>query len=336
MLEGRRASPGIAASVVRSRLWADTWDAEQLRCVGLRNETLLAEYKLANLADAMVGPVPTGNAFSENQKRGRIALPRVGANGYNHLNVSGVARQQRCTGGVARLHARLSEAHTVDPSAQANDVEAEWERTMAALHDLITKRHRERLQTDSIDAMHDYLARLQLDVSRLKVVHVAGTKGKGSTCTMVESILRTKGYRTALYTSPHLVDVRERIRINGALLPKEAFSRFFWEVHEQLRHTADAPSTRFPAMPGYFRFLTLLAFKVFLSLGVDVAVIEVGLGGRLDATNVVSPLVCGITSLDYDHTNVLGNTLAEIAFEKAASLKSSLHSAFVQRIALGR
>ena len=234
------------------------------------------------------------------------------------------------------MHARLSEAHTVDPSAQANDVEAEWERTMAALHDLITKRHRERLQTDSIDAMHDYLARLQLDVSRLKVVHVAGTKGKGSTCTMVESILRTKGYRTALYTSPHLVDVRERIRINGALLPKEDFSRFFWEVHEQLRHTADAPSTRFPAMPGYFRFLTLLAFKVFLSLGVDVAVIEVGLGGRLDATNVVSPLVCGITSLDYDHTNVLGNTLAEIAFEKAASLKSSLHSAVVQRIALGR
>jgi folylpolyglutamate synthase len=82
-------------------------------------------------------------------------------------------------------------------------------------------------------------------------------------------------------------------------------------------------------MPGYFRFLTLLAFKVFLSLGVDVAVIEVGLGGRLDATNVVSPLVCGITSLDYDHTNVLGNTLAEIAFEKAASVKSSFHSAFI-------
>jgi len=197
---------------------------------------------------------------------------------------------------------------------------------MDGLQDLITKRHREKLQTDSLEAMRDYLARLDLDVAKLPVIHVAGTKGKGSTCTMIESILRAKGYRTALYTSPHLMDVRERIRIDGMLLTKQDFSRYFWEVHEQLRQTADAPSSRYVAMPGYFRFLTLLAFKVFLSKDIDVAIIEVGLGGRLDATNVVSPLVCGITSLDYDHTNVLGDTLAKIAFEKAGILKSDVPS----------
>ena len=213
------------------------------------------------------------------------------------------------------------------PSIRAGvDVETEWERSMEALQDLITKRHREKLQTDSLDAMRDYLARLDLDVGKLLVIHVAGTKGKGSTCTMVESMLRSKGYRTALYTSPHLMDVRERIRIDGELLPKQVFAHYFWEVHQQLRQTAEAPSTRFSSMPGYFRFLTLLAFKVFLSQKVDVAVIEVGLGGRLDATNVVSPIVCGITSLDYDHTNVLGDTLAQIAFEKAGILKPGVDS----------
>ena len=195
---------------------------------------------------------------------------------------------------------------------------------MEGLQDLITKRHRERLQTDSLEAMHDYMARLDLDVGKLRVIHVAGTKGKGSTCTMVESILRAQGYRTALYTSPHLIDVRERIRIDGRLLPKNVFAHYFWEVHEKLRQTAGAPSTRFAAMPGYFRFLTLLAFKVFLSQQVDVAVVEVGLGGRLDATNIVSPVVCGITSLDYDHMNVLGDTLAQIAWEKAGIMKQNV------------
>ena len=221
-----------------------------------------------------------------------------------------------------------SQAELLDPSNrdETEDAAREWTRTMAALQDLITKRHREKLQTDSLEAMRDYLARLCLDVSKLKVVHVAGTKGKGSTCTMVESILRAQGLRTALYTSPHLIDVRERIRIDGKLLPKASFSEHFWRVHSQLRDTANAPDTRFQAMPGYFRFLTLLAFEVFLSQEVDVAIIEVGLGGRLDATNVVTPVVCGITSLDYDHTNVLGDTLAEIAGEKAGILKRHIPS----------
>jgi hypothetical protein len=205
-------------------------------------------------------------------------------------------------------------------------VQTKWDRTLEALQGLITKRHRERLQTDSLEAMQDYLARLELDVTKLKVIHVAGTKGKGSTCTMVESILRSKGLRTALYTSPHLLDVRERIRIDGKMLPKDVFADYFWEVFGQLRETADLPSTKFAAMPGYFRFLTVLAFKIFLAQGVDVAIIEVGLGGRLDATNVVAPQVCGITSLDYDHTNVLGDTLGLIALEKAGILKPAVRS----------
>ena len=129
---------------------------------------------------------------------------------------------------------------------------------MAALQDLITKRHREKLQTDSLEAMRDYLARLCLDVSKLKVVHVAGTKGKGSTCTMVESILRAQGLRTALYTSPHLIDVRERIRIDGKLLPKASFSEHFWRVHSQLRDTANAPDTRFQACSAALEPITRL------------------------------------------------------------------------------
>ncbi|EKX51786.1 hypothetical protein GUITHDRAFT_134142 [Guillardia theta CCMP2712] len=165
----------------------------------------------------------------------------------------------------------------------------------------------------------EHLEQLQLDISRLSVIHVAGTKGKGSTCSMVESILRSKGYRTGLYTSPHLIDVRERVRINGDPLPHAEFCRYFWEVHDALKMFSDDEQNE-SQMPGYFRFLTVLAFKIFLTEPIDVAIVEVGLGGRFDATNIVAPVACGITSLGFDHTNVLGNTIEEIAFQKAVSL----------------
>mmetsp|Transcript_16300 Transcript_16300/g.48880 ORF Transcript_16300/g.48880 Transcript_16300/m.48880 type:complete len:528 (+) Transcript_16300:164-1747(+) len=170
------------------------------------------------------------------------------------------------------------------------------------------------------DGMRVFLERLNLanSMHELKVVHVAGTKGKGSTCAMVDCILRQAGYKTGLFTSPHLVDVRERIRLNGRPVSKDVFLEHFWWCHARLQEKSDSEY----GMAAYFRFLTLLAMRLFLEQKVDVAIMEVGLGGRLDATNCIrSPVVCGVASLGFDHMDVLGNTLPEIAREKAGIFK---------------
>ena len=118
----------------------------------------------------------------------------------------------------------------------------------------------------------------------LSVIHVAGTKGKGSTCAFVEHVLRKCGTKTGLYSSPHLVDIRERFRIDGVPVSRTAFTRNFWWLRDKLRETGCEEEF---GMPAYFRFLTLLGFRIFSQEGVECAVLEVGLGGRLDATNVV-------------------------------------------------
>ncbi|CAJ0593936.1 unnamed protein product [Cylicocyclus nassatus] len=159
---------------------------------------------------------------------------------------------------------------------------------------------------------------IELDaLDRLNVIHVSGTKGKGSTCAFVESILRHLGFRTGLYTSPHLVHARERIRINGKPISETLFAKHFFTVYNKLKQKTDEGD-----MPPYFKFLTLLSFHVFIEECVDVAIVEVGIGGEYDATNVVQhPTVCGITTLDIDHTSILGTTLTEIAWHKAGILK---------------
>ncbi|XP_010504423.1 PREDICTED: folylpolyglutamate synthase-like isoform X2 [Camelina sativa] len=158
-------------------------------------------------------------------------------------------------------------------------------------------------------------------VSHLKIIHVAGTKGKGSTCVFAESILRCYGLRTGLFTSPHLIDVRERFRLNGLEISQEKFVDYFWCCFHKLK---EKTSNEIP-MPTYFCFLALLAFKIFVTEQVDVVILEVGLGGRFDATNVIQkPVVCGISSLGYDHMEILGYTLAEIAAEKAGIFKSGV------------
>ncbi|KAJ3676211.1 hypothetical protein LUZ60_003623 [Juncus effusus] len=170
------------------------------------------------------------------------------------------------------------------------------------------------------ELMFNYLEMLGLDesMSRLKIIHVAGTKGKGSTCTFCESILRECGLRTGLFTSPHLIDVRERFRINGLEMPMDKFLDYFWDIWNQLKSKT---SDEFP-MPRLFQFLTLLAFKIFFCEKVDVAIIEVGIGGKLDTTNVIKePVVCGISSLGMDHMEILGNTIEQIASEKAGIFK---------------
>ncbi len=159
-----------------------------------------------------------------------------------------------------------------------------------------------------------------------RFVHVAGTNGKGSTCAMIESALRAAGRRTGLYTSPHLVEPTERISIQGRPVSREDFALAFRQVHAAaerlLREELIAQH------PTYFETVTAMAFWLFRRYGVEIAVLEVGLGGRLDATNVVHPLVSVITPVDFDHEKYLGKSLESIAWEKAGILKAGADAVF--------
>ncbi|HEX78899.1 MAG TPA: bifunctional folylpolyglutamate synthase/dihydrofolate synthase, partial [Dehalococcoidia bacterium] len=162
------------------------------------------------------------------------------------------------------------------------------------------------------------LARLGNPHEKARSVHVAGTKGKGSVSAMIASVLATAGYRTGLYISPHLVDIRERFRINGDFISQAAIV----ELTEKLKPEVAAMNCK--ATYGKlttFELLTALAFLYFALNDVELQVVEAGLGGRLDATNVIKADVCVITSINLDHTEVLGNTLFEIATEKAGIIK---------------
>ncbi|CAJ0572816.1 unnamed protein product, partial [Mesorhabditis spiculigera] len=158
------------------------------------------------------------------------------------------------------------------------------------------------------------------DINGLNVIHVSGTKGKGSTCAFVESMLRSLGYKTGFYSSPHLVHARERIRINGKPISERAFAENLFSVYDRIVKAVQESDHL--SMPAYFKFLTILAFDVFVREKVDVAIIEVGIGGQYDCTNVIEkPIVTAITTLDYDHTSLLGNSLKEIAWHKAGIFK---------------
>ncbi|XP_072985691.1 folylpolyglutamate synthase-like isoform X2 [Typha latifolia] len=197
-----------------------------------------------------------------------------------------------------------------------------FEAAMEALSSLISRRKRGTGSNrgEKLEKMFTYLKILGFEeqINKLKIIHIAGTKGKGSTCTFCEAILRECGLRTGLFTSPHLIDVRERIRVNGSDMSKEKFLYYFWNLWNQLKEKVVEDLS----MPPLFQFLTLLAFKIFLSEKVDVAIVEVGIGGRWDSTNVVKePVVCGITSLGMDHMEILGDTIEKIASEKAGIFK---------------
>lgn len=144
-----------------------------------------------------------------------------------------------------------------------------------------------------------------------KTIHIAGTNGKGSCSHTLAAILQAEGYRTGLYTSPHLVDFRERIRVNGRCIPESYVVDFV----ERERPFFE------PLHPSFFELTTAMAFRYFADSGVDIAVIETGLGGRLDCTNIITPVLAVITNIGLDHTQFLGNTLASIAAEKAGIIK---------------
>jgi dihydrofolate synthase/folylpolyglutamate synthase len=162
--------------------------------------------------------------------------------------------------------------------------------------------------------MRVLLAALGHPEQRFPALLIAGTNGKGSTAATLASILRA-GYRTALYTSPHLVRLNERIRINGEPIADQDFAA----IHDRVEEIADrlVAAEQLPWHPSFFEMLTAIAFEHFAQMKVDIAVLEVGMGGRLDATNVVEPLISVITDISLDHQKFLGNTIAEIAGEKA-------------------
>jgi dihydrofolate synthase / folylpolyglutamate synthase len=150
--------------------------------------------------------------------------------------------------------------------------------------------------------------------NKFKSIHIAGTNGKGSTSHMLAAILQQAGYKTGLYTSPHLKDFRERIKINGKMI-SEDFVVQFVEQTKSLSKSIE---------PSFFELTVAMAFEYFTQQKVDIAVIETGLGGRLDSTNIITPILSIITNIGYDHMNILGNTLEEIAAEKAGIIKPNV------------
>lgn len=159
-----------------------------------------------------------------------------------------------------------------------------------------------------------------------KTIHVAGTNGKGSVSHTLAAQLQAAGYRVGLYTSPHLVDFRERIRINGEMIPEQYVIDFvddFLNWNNTPHSTLHTPHSS-KLSPSFFELTTAMAFKYFMEQHVDIAVIEVGLGGRLDCTNIITPVLSVITNISFDHTDMLGDTLAKIAAEKAGIIKSGI------------
>ena len=161
------------------------------------------------------------------------------------------------------------------------------------------------------------LERMGMPQKRFRSVHIAGTKGKGSTSAMIESVLRAAGFKTGLFTSPHLHSFRERIRFGGKLIPKKVLA----DILDELRPAIES-------VPGVtaFEVMTALAFTYYAWEGVEWAVLETGLGGRLDATNVVMPAVSPITSISFDHMELLGHTLESIAARRPASSNPACRS----------
>ena len=179
------------------------------------------------------------------------------------------------------------------------------------------RRVRYNADTFSLDRMERLLDGVADPHKKLATVHVAGTKGKGSTCTMLAEMLRANGYKVGLYTSPHVLNLRERIRVNGHMISEAAMTRLVRKVAPVIKRMSDDP-------PTFFEILTAIAFLHFVNEKVTLAVIETGLGGRLDSTNVIMPEAVGITSISIDHHRQLGSTISKIAKEKAGIFKSGI------------
>lgn len=165
--------------------------------------------------------------------------------------------------------------------------------------------------SNKLEPIVNFCAYLNNPQKQFKSIHVAGTNGKGSSSHMLASILQEAGYKVGLYTSPHLKDFRERIKINGQMIQKEEVVRFIESHQSYIEHTSLS----------FFELTVAMAFKAFAKNKVDIAIVEVGLGGRLDSTNIIKPEVSLITNIGFDHMQFLGDTLPKIAYEKAGIIK---------------
>jgi len=199
------------------------------------------------------------------------------------------------------------------------EIEREYQRSLDFIYSFIdlsiTRNLRyspEKFNLSRMDKLMALLGDPQLDYD---VIHVAGTKGKGSICAMVTSIMKEAGYKVGFYSSPHMIDFRERIKINNNDIPKEKLIYYVTKLRPVI-NSVEKIST--------FEIITAIAFKYFADQQVDIALIEVGMGGRLDATNVVKPIVSVISPVSHDHMKILGNTISKIAEEKAGIIKDSV------------
>jgi len=170
--------------------------------------------------------------------------------------------------------------------------------------------------TFKLDGMRKLLTALGNPQEKVAMIHVAGTNGKGSTIAMISSMLMGNGYTVGAYTSPHLIDIRERIVVNNEMIDEELFTSLIKDVVEA--------ASELDFSPTFFELVTATAFKYFAEQAVDIAVIETGLGGRLDSTNVITPIMTLLTKIDLEHTHLLGDTVEDIAREKAGIFKASI------------
>ncbi|PNW83681.1 hypothetical protein CHLRE_05g239067v5 [Chlamydomonas reinhardtii] len=346
---------------------------------------LLVPRGLARRGLGLGGPAPLAAArglFNNTAANATPATPATSHATHSHaghgatssagLNSRHLSHSSSCSAGAGSSSGRGADdatyttttttaATAATATANRNDAgtisDAEWAEVVELLGAMAATKGRPNAPggwRDAYEYMPVHLQRVGLTPERLaslNFIHVAGTKGKGSTCAMVESLLRAAGYRTGLYTSPHLVDVRERLRLDGRMLPRAEFAASFWRVYGALStaaaRDAQAAATAAAAgggggspasgqvaavgMPSFFSFMTIMAMDAFLArppeLRPQVVVLEVGIGGRLDATNaVVGPRGCSlaaaaVTSLGFDHMELLGDTLPKIAREKAGVMK---------------
>lgn len=186
------------------------------------------------------------------------------------------------------------------------------------------KRYNYNEKTFGLKRMQKLLKAVDCPHEKLASVHVAGSKGKGSTCTMLSQMLTETGYKVGLYTSPHVINLRERIRVKGNMISEAGMIRMVKQIAPVVRSMSDDP-------PSFFEILTAMAFMHFVKEKVDIAVVETGLGGRLDSTNILKPEVVGITNISIDHHRQLGSTITKIAKEKAGILKKGVQAISVMQ-----
>jgi len=187
------------------------------------------------------------------------------------------------------------------------------------------QRLRYNVTTFNLKRMHKLLSLLGDPHTKIHTVHIGGTKGKGSTATMLAKMLEANGYNVGLYTSPHVVHLHERITVNSEMISEKQMRDLLNRIHAPVEKLSKSDQ------PTFFEIMTALAFMHFVDMSVDIAIVETGLGGRLDSTNVIQPDVVGITSLSIDHSQLLGNTIGSIAEEKAGIFKRGVPAITVQQ-----